>query len=266
LCCSNKSSSNKTIEQIKTEVRNFDNSKPILLTGGEPTLHRDFSSVICYINELNYEVHLLTNARVFNYPKYVDVIKNSKVSNVIVKLYSSSSELHDSITRSKASFNQSISAIKILLLNNIKVSILTTILNQNLHDLNCIIKKGVTLGIREFYFDTIKPKGECLLNFSKLALDYSEIMFDHFDLHTKDHSEFMYSRLKTESGNERANIFFLDLPGCYLSPEFSSLGNQFVFIGNELELRSKASRCKLCNRSQNCHGFFNQYLELFNPR
>jgi MoaA/NifB/PqqE/SkfB family radical SAM enzyme len=93
------------------------------ITGGEPLIRRDIFRILEYINEEYPEkkIKLITNGRLFCYPKFVEKLQNVKKLCVVTELHAADDELHDEITQSPGSFEQSLGGIKRLLAEGFKV-------------------------------------------------------------------------------------------------------------------------------------------------
>lgn len=106
----NVTSSNEEIAK-KVEEAKKNNAKMIVLSGGEPTVHKSIFEIVEYIKNQGLEVKLNTNARALSIPSFCEKMYNAGVRIISVKLYSHELEVHDKITKVPKSFEQTIRGI-----------------------------------------------------------------------------------------------------------------------------------------------------------
>lgn len=102
--------------------------KKIRLTGGEPTIRKDFPEIIKRLGELNIELALTTNGVIID--KYINELKEAKVRNINVSLDSLKEERFNNISR-RNYFTQIKSNIDLLIKEGFNVKI------------NVVVIKGV---------------------------------------------------------------------------------------------------------------------------
>ncbi len=98
------------------------------LTGGEPLLHPEFKEICLLAQKNRYIISVKTNGVLIN-NDLAQFLKKLKPSSVEVSLYSADPEEHDFITCVKGSFNASVEGIMALKKHNVKVSVMTPVLN-----------------------------------------------------------------------------------------------------------------------------------------
>jgi MoaA/NifB/PqqE/SkfB family radical SAM enzyme len=85
------------------------NCSRAVLSGGEPTLHPKFFSVIKYARSIGYSgVQVVTNGRLFSYKGFLEKAINSGVTELTFTIQGHTPRLHDYQTAIKGSFIQSI--------------------------------------------------------------------------------------------------------------------------------------------------------------
>ncbi|PKO87426.1 MAG: hypothetical protein CVU16_15765 [Betaproteobacteria bacterium HGW-Betaproteobacteria-10] len=107
-------------------------------TGGEPFLKKGFVEYLKIADKHGFILSILTNATLVT-DDAIDVLKNAKVRNVYVSIYSSNPDIHDAITRLPGSFYQTVATIKKLTANNIPV-----FLNAPIMAINKDSPQGIT--------------------------------------------------------------------------------------------------------------------------
>ena len=79
----------------------------VLVTGGEPTLHREFLDVCRYVVSKGMLLDVYTNG-LFISDEIFDALLKLKLNSVSVSLYGGSAEFHDSITRVSGSYDRTL--------------------------------------------------------------------------------------------------------------------------------------------------------------
>lgn len=127
----------------------------ITLTGGEPLLHPEFEEILGIASNLDFVVSILTNgSHLLDFP--LELWKENKIKRLYISLYSLDAKVHDSITRSRGSFNTTYQAILSLVKQGIPIAINTPIMIQNKNSIYSIKHFANDLGIPvEFSFKII---------------------------------------------------------------------------------------------------------------
>ncbi len=94
--------------------------KKIRLTGGEPTIRKDFSNIIKQLGELPIELGLTTNAVLID--KYIDDLKEAGIKSINVSLDSLKEERFNAISR-RGYFTKIKENIDLLIKNDFKIKI-----------------------------------------------------------------------------------------------------------------------------------------------
>ena len=109
--------------------------KEITFTGGEPFLNPEIFNLIKKFRSLypNAEINILTNGRIFFYPKYCSEIKKHFDDNMklAISLLGPTPQIHDGVTLSSGSFHQTVEGIKRLTELNVKIELRIIVLKQN---------------------------------------------------------------------------------------------------------------------------------------
>jgi cyclic pyranopterin phosphate synthase len=87
--------------------------KKVEFTGGEPTMRRDILDLIKYAKDLGYkDIAISTNGRMLSYNNFTEELIKSGIGRVNFSLYGHNAKIHDAITRTPQSFEQTIQGIK----------------------------------------------------------------------------------------------------------------------------------------------------------
>ena len=106
------------IERIKKTEKKIKTFDSIYFSGGEPTLHPQFSDVLKYVSQ-NFpkqRIKLLTNGRKFLYPDFAkEVLKITNNLDIELSIYGSNKKSHEAVTQAPGSFDQTIKGLENLL-------------------------------------------------------------------------------------------------------------------------------------------------------
>lgn len=119
----------------------------VSLSGGEIFLHDNIMEMIRYCRVKDMQISLLSNLISLDIEQ-VKVIKEANISVIQASLYSMDSEIHDSITKVKGSYNKTRSAIELLVKENIPVMISCPLMKANATSYRKILEYAHTLGIK----------------------------------------------------------------------------------------------------------------------
>lgn len=122
----------------------------ITLSGGEPLLHKDFLNFLIKCRELDLAVNVLSNLTLLT-DEIIQEMKKNPLLSVQTSLYSMDSNIHDSITKVKGSFEKTKSAVLKLIACGIPVQISCPIMKQNKNTFNDVILWGKAHNIAVSY-------------------------------------------------------------------------------------------------------------------
>jgi radical SAM protein with 4Fe4S-binding SPASM domain len=103
----------------------------LVFTGGEPTLRDDLPSLIEHAEELGQITGMNTNGRKLKDRAYLKKLMDAGLDHVQITLASHKEEIHESITKAKGSYRETVQAIKNCVEAGIYLVTNTTIMEQN---------------------------------------------------------------------------------------------------------------------------------------
>jgi len=140
----------------------------LLITGGDPMVHRDFKKVYRYAREQGLLVTVFCDGILVN-DAIIELFKELPPFVVEISLYGATAETYEAVTRVKGSYPKAIAGIRRLLDNDIKVSLKTVLMTVNQHELLDMRAIADSLGVAFRMDNAIFP---CLPNASKDPLQY----------------------------------------------------------------------------------------------
>lgn len=152
------------------------------ISGGEPTLRKEFFQILEYAREKHPDLYLfiVTNGRMFFYKKFAQKLAELNLGNfrVGVALYGHNKKIHEAITCSKGSFEQTVKGIKNLLSFRTPVEVRTIINRINykyLENLAKFIAKEFP-AVDRVVFINMKITGNAYKNREKVLVKISNVV------------------------------------------------------------------------------------------
>ena len=242
-----KKDTNITADRLIEIASHFPKDAPhITITGGEPFLiKKEIFRLFSYLKEsfLCTDFLLLTNGRAFASEEYASLLHDSLPNYTIVgiPIHGHIPELHDYITQSKGSFNQTISGIKKLLSKKINVELRIVVSKINAPYIRDI-SKLVVKEIPEVYCVKImamEMTGNAAKNAEKVWIDYSEAFKS-----SKDAVDILVSK--------GINVGLYNFPLCTVNKQYWSICEKSI-SGNKIRF---APQCENCSVKDACGGVF----------
>lgn len=115
------------------------NVKHITISGGEPTLNKDFIKIMKYATEQNITVGLFSNSNKFADKNFIeDFACNVKTDNIFITsaIHSFKSDIHDKTTQVVGSFGRTVQGLKNLMNKNYRVVVKNCINQLNYKHIN----------------------------------------------------------------------------------------------------------------------------------
>ena len=129
--------------------------KKIEISGSDPIEYKNIISLVKYMKRMGFEsIQLSTHGRQVADEFFLISLVKAGINRFRIPLYGSQAEIHDSITRSSGSFNETFKGISLLRrkVPFIELQISSLIMQRNKDDLINILKLVKKLRIKDFYF------------------------------------------------------------------------------------------------------------------
>ncbi|MCX7958478.1 MAG: radical SAM protein [Deltaproteobacteria bacterium] len=145
-------------------------SDSIVFTGGEITIRKDFLELVKTAHNLGFRIiQIQTNGRMFAYKKFCEETIKAGANEFSPALHGHTAALHDFLTRSRGSFEQTVTGIKNLKSLNQYVLTNSVITKSNFRHLPEIASLLVRLGVDQYQFAFVHPVGTALEYFERVV-------------------------------------------------------------------------------------------------
>ena len=147
-------------DEIKKALCEFEKMQGLrlLITGGEPLLHRQFAEINDMLPMFSFRKVLLTNGTLIKKA----LLRGLNVHEIQISI-DGLEDAHD-LLRGKGNFRASLCAIRDCLQEGVDVSVSTMVHRANLHDFDAMEKLFRELGIRDWTVDVPCPAGRMEFN------------------------------------------------------------------------------------------------------
>ena len=258
----------KSLKEIKSLIEKSakEGRREIVLTGGEPTLHPNIFEIIAFAKKNNFSnIQIQTNGRMFAYPDFCFRIIQAGATEFSPAIHGPNSQVHDYLTGSAGSFEQTLKAIKNLRKLGQRVLTNTVVTKTNYAHLPAIARLLVRLDVAQFQFAFVHIAGEAAEN--KEIIVPKKLKAMPFIKKALDIGIKAGKRVMTEA------IPFCLMPGyedCIAEkfiPESSVYDFDFTIADyNDYRKnigKAKGRECLKCKKNNICEGPWKEYPELF---
>ncbi len=160
------------LEDIRLSRQDCDG---VVLTGGEVSIREDFFDLLRYSRKMGYEViQAQSNGRRFCYPEFAKEAVLSGMTEFAPALHGATAEQHDSLTRARGSFEQTVQGIINVRKLGIRVVANTVVVRQNFRSLPEIAKLLTSLGVSQYQFAFVHAIGNAEKNYVEVMPRVSE--------------------------------------------------------------------------------------------
>lgn len=250
---SRRTSETADLSDLMELARHIPSDTPhMTITGGEPFLMGEqVFPFLRFLKEKFSETEFLflTNGRVFAIKKYLQRFCETAPNHSIVAIpvHGSCRQIHDSITRTEGSFEQTKIGIKRLLENRFPVEIRLVVSKMNVHDFDNIAKLIIKefKGIEYVSIIAMEMTGTARENCEKVWIPYRE-SFDYIA---------NAARLLVENGFD---VKLYNFPLCTVDRSFWTLCEKSI---SDYKVRFLES-CDSCRYKSTCSGVFAGTLHL----
>jgi MoaA/NifB/PqqE/SkfB family radical SAM enzyme len=246
-------------EHVLMQLREMIGQDNVIFSHKEPTLNKELEFYVTVAKDLGYKtIGLSTNGRMLSYEKYCKKLLRKGVNELIISIHGHNKSLHDSLTRSPGSFDQTKIALKNL--NslkkhyNFKLYTATTICKLNMDFMDNITDFLQDFCIDSIIFNVIEPRGNALEKFKTLIPRYTDIM------------------KKFNNMKNREKVILEGIPFCLIKDSinkyFGLKETQYIYKNNNLILKNfkekiKNRECIHCKLFEKCDGIWDSYINSY---
>lgn len=255
---------NLAIKKILEDARR--DCDGVVFTGGEPTIRSDILDLVSYAKKLKFKtIQIQTNGRIFYYKKFCDEIIAAGANEFSPALHGHIAKVHDYLTSSAGSFQETLTGIINLKQRNQIVITNTVITKSNYRHLPQIAELLVKLGVDQFQFAFVHAAGSAGDNFYSVVPRISMVMpyvKEGLDIGIKANK-----RVMTEA-----------IPYCFMQGYEDCIAEKIIpetriyDLGNVIdnftrvrkkEGKTKGLSCRRCGHLKICEGPWKEYPEKF---
>ncbi|MFQ5926881.1 MAG: radical SAM protein [Terriglobia bacterium] len=147
-----------TTAEVKNILEQLARAGTLFLTfsGGEIFLRRDFFELAAYARQLRFDLSLKTNAVLITAERAAR-LQQLSVRKIQISLYSADPAVHDAVTKVRGSWARSLTAIKFLRQQGLRVKIACPLMQANLNGYAAVRALAEELGVGCVFDLTITP-------------------------------------------------------------------------------------------------------------
>lgn len=131
----------------------------IALSGGEPTIHPDFLTIIHEISSRGMYAAVATNGIAFASEEFTLKTKKAGIKYVEISLDSSKPEIHDKFRGVKNAWRKAVKGVENCVKYGITTAIATTVTKMNIDDIENILDLAESLSVKRVVFFNFVPVG-----------------------------------------------------------------------------------------------------------
>jgi MoaA/NifB/PqqE/SkfB family radical SAM enzyme len=258
----------KTDEYLK-EIDNVvaQGIKRVVVTGGEPTIRKDFPLIIDYLHKAKREIFLQTNGRFLSNIELVNKVKG-KIDTYIIALHGPNAPIHDIVTQSQNSFDQTVQGIKNIINTNGNICGKTVISKLNYKTLLKTCKLYTQLGVHEIYIAYPHSSGE--VNYiQKVAPTYTQIkpyIEECLDWAIENNINLkLESILPCNLDKEYPLKYYYDFTELMAQKKFKMVDANYDSWESftKRDKKKDLSKCQKCLFNQHCNGIWREYVAAY---
>jgi cyclic pyranopterin phosphate synthase len=194
-----------TRERVRWLLEEHRGAEEVCFTSGEPTTRPELPEFVGWARELGYRrISMMTNGRRAGHMPYAAALVKRGLNRVYVSIHGHHQRLHEGLTRTPGSFEQTVGGIEqIARLKRFGVELHTStvVTKRNLPHFLDIYRFLRGLGVDQVVFNVMQANGRAHTFFEQLFPTYGEI--------AQSFGDFI-----RDSGEARPSAFLVDIPLC----------------------------------------------------
>ncbi len=220
------------------------------LSGGEATLRPDILDIIRSAEKIGFEkIILKTNGRRLSDENFTKDLSGIKNLEIIFSINGHTAPIHEAITGSNGSFEETVRGLKNAIKYGIPVRVNIVVCLPNYEYLCEIADFLVSHGVRDMQFCFVHPAGEAINHLDSMIIKIQDTV------------PYINAVLNKNSGE--IHIRSIAYPFCLLSYENRQYTVERTGEEGEIFSKVKPEGCGECHYSKTCPGIWKSYYELY---
>jgi len=251
---------NVTIKEVESLLEQSKGIKEVLFTCGEPTLHPHLPLFIAMAKKAGFSsIGLVTNGRRLCYPSYCDMLLRAGLTEITISIHGSNAKMHEGLTRTKGSFNQTVEGLKNIYERKskyeIKLITSTVLTKKNVIYISQILEFLSSFDVDTMVLNIVEPSGEAIRNFEKLTPYYTDI------------SKILSDTLSKFPEKHKVTVEGIPLCFCRNFIECTGIREEIHILEETFKalpinrFQVKPETCKECKLYPKCPGIFEYYAQ-----
>ncbi len=189
----------------------------VCFTSGEPTTNQRLPHWIAMAKAAGARhISMMTNGRALSYERYTRHLLSAGLNRVYVSIHGHTQKLHDGLTRTPGSFDQTVAGIDVVaryLRHGVALQTSTVVTKRNLPHLADIYGFLRGHGVQQVVFNVMQANGRANTYFDQLFPTYTEIAA----------AAEAFLAAATTRAEPQVQAFFVDIPLCTTTrlPDFN---------------------------------------------
>jgi MoaA/NifB/PqqE/SkfB family radical SAM enzyme len=258
---------NRSETEIKQALKKASRDCQIVVfTGGEPTIRKDIFTLVAFAKKIKFSIiQIQSNGRMFVSKDFCRKIIAAGANEFALALHGHIPQLHDYLTGSPGSFQQTLKGIKNLKSLGQPVLMNTVVVKSNYRHLPQIAKLLIGLEVDQFQFAFVHPIASAAKNFDSIVPRISFVS--------------PYLRKALEIGEHfNKKVMTEGVPYCFLVGYENCLSEDIIpsmkifepdrIISDFAKVRineekAKGPNCQKCKYFKTCEGPWKEYPQKF---
>lgn len=179
----------EAVSKLFTDIKTFA-SPVIVLTGGEPTIRKDFLEIAKLGTSLGFKMATATNGSTMT-DELCQKMKEAGIRICSLSLDGPNAEIHDNFRQHKGAFESLLNAVEVFKRNDMPFIINSSFTQRNQPYIFDTFEVAHKLGATAWYMFMIVPDGRGKEVFNELITkdDYEKILIEHYNLERRLEAE-----------------------------------------------------------------------------
>ncbi len=197
-----------TPERVRWILEQNRGAEEVCFTSGEPTTRSELPDFVAWARELGYpRISLMTNGRRLSHLPYAAALARRGLNRVYVSIHGHTKKLHEGLTRTPGSFEQTVAGIDSaakLARFGVELHTSTVVTDRNLPHLYDVYRFLRAHGVHQVVFNVMQANGRANTYFEQIFPRYRDIA-----------SAFRsFLEEAARAGEPRPAAFLVDIPLC----------------------------------------------------